>query len=64
VPVSDDDKIVNLGDKLRAKAASVHLRGLLDKTIHQMRDYATRAEIARILRGAAADLEDDGEKPA
>jgi hypothetical protein len=58
------DNIVNLSDKLRSKAATAELRRVLDQTIRQLRDYATRAEIARMLREAAEEIEDDGQKPA
>ena len=58
------DNIVNLSDKLRSKAATAEPRRVLDQTIRQLRDYATRAEIARMLREAAEELEDDGQKPA
>ena len=51
---------MHLSDKLRSKAATADLWRVLDKTIHQLRDYATPAEIAKTLREAAADLEDDG----
>ena len=62
--MTDDNKIVHLSDKLRAKAATADLRRVLDHTIRQLKDYATRAEIARMLREAAEELEDDDKRPA
>ena len=62
--MSNDDNVVNLSDKLRAKAATADLRRVLDHTIRQLQGYATRAEIGRMLREAAEELEDDGKTPA
>lgn len=55
--MSNDQKIVSLSDRLASKAATANLRRVVDHTIQQLRDYATRGEIAIILREAADDLD-------
>lgn len=63
--MADDDKIVNLGEKLRNKAANVELRRRLSRTIREMRETgATPKQIASALREAAEDLDRNSSTPA
>lgn len=60
--MSNYDKIVSLTERLQSNQATANLRDALDHTIERLKNYGTRAEIAKILREAADDLEQYGQK--